>query len=147
MSNHTEPDGTAPIGVLICDDNAEIRTILTELIVLEPGLEVVGNACDGNEVIAKAKLLQPDVIILDLAMPKRSGLDALPQLALVAPSARTIVVSAYSAPSVVEEAMRRGAIRYVEKGNATVDELLRTILSTLDAPPIGTAHENGDRAG
>ena len=70
------------IGVLVCDDNAEIRSILTEIIVLEPGLRFLGHACDGNEAIVKARLLQPDIIILDLAMPNRSGLDALPELAV-----------------------------------------------------------------
>jgi signal transduction histidine kinase len=112
------------IAVLVCDDNAEIRSILTEIIVLEPGLRFVGHACDGNDAIAKAALLQPDLIILDLAMPNRSGLDALPELASVAPHAKTIVLSAYSAASMVEEAMKRGAVSYVEKGNQMVDELL-----------------------
>jgi signal transduction histidine kinase len=112
------------IGVLVCDDNAEIRSILTEIIVLEPGLRFVGHACDGTDVVAKATLLQPDLIILDLAMPNRSGLDALPELAIAAPHAKTIVLSAYSAASMVDEAIRRGAVSYVEKGNQMVDELL-----------------------
>ena len=121
------------IGVMVCDDNAEIRSILTEIIVLEPGLRFLGHACDGNEAIAKARLLQPDIIILDLAMPNRSGLDALPELAVAAPQAKTIVLSAYAAPSMVEEAMRRGAVSYVEKGNQMVDELLSAMLTTSDS--------------
>lgn len=120
------------IGVLVCDDNAEIRSILTEIIVLEPGLRFVGHACDGNEAIAKATLLQPDLIILDLAMPNRSGLDALPELGIVAPHAKTIVLSAYSAASMVEEAMRRGAVSYVEKGNQMVDEILSAMHAAFD---------------
>lgn len=123
------------IGVLVCDDNAEIRSILTEIIVLEPGLRFVGHACDGDEAIAKARLLQPDVIILDLAMPNRSGLDALPELALAAPRAKTIVLSAYSAASMVEEALRRGAVSYVQKGNQMVDELLAAMHGAFDTTP------------
>ena len=120
------------IGVLVCDDNAEIRSILTEIIVLEPGLRFAGHACDGNDAVAKAALLQPDLIILDLAMPNRSGLDALPELARVAPHAKTIVLSAYSAASMVEEAMKRGAVSYVEKGNQMVDELLSAMHAAFD---------------
>ncbi len=123
------------IGVLVCDDNAEIRSILTEIIVLEPGLRFVGHACDGDDAIEKARLLQPDLIILDLAMPNRSGLDALPELARVAPHAKTIVLSAYSAPSMVEEAVKRGAVSYVEKGNQMVDELLAAMHAAFDSGP------------
>ena len=146
MSNHISPDAAGSIAVLICDDNIQIRAILTELIVLKPGLRVAGHASDGNEVIEQATLLQPDVIILDLAMPNKSGLDALPELAVVAPGAKTIVVSAYAAPSIVEEAMRRGAVRYIEKGNSTVDELLAAILATSAASPLGSRKQSGDRA-
>jgi DNA-binding NarL/FixJ family response regulator len=123
------------IGVLVCDDNDEIRSILTEIIVLEPGLRIVGHASDGEEVVAIARLLQPDVIILDLAMPNKSGLDALPELALAAPQAKTIVLSAYAAPSVVKEAMRRGAVKYVEKGNLMVDELVVAIHHAFENHP------------
>jgi two-component system, NarL family, invasion response regulator UvrY len=127
-------DTAAQIGILICDDNVEIRSIMTEMIVLEPGLQVVGHAVDGNEAVTQAKLLQPDVIVLDLAMPNRNGLDALPELALAAPSARTIVVSAFAAPSMIEEALRRGAVGYIEKGNLMMDELLSAIAAAFDTP-------------
>jgi two-component system, chemotaxis family, chemotaxis protein CheY len=138
-------DGVALIGVLICDDNAEIRTIMTEIIVLEPGLRVVGHATDGNEVVEQAKLLQPDVILLDLAMPKKNGLDALPELALAAPNAKTIVVSAFAAPSIVARALRSGAVGYVEKGNLMVDELLAAIRTAFGTSPAGP--RNRDQPG
>ena len=84
---------------------------------------------DGDEVIAKARELQPDVITLDLSMRGRGGLDALPELVQAAPAAKTIVVSAYSAPTVANEAMRRGAVGYIEKGTTMVAELLLLIAS------------------
>jgi two-component system, NarL family, response regulator NreC len=124
VTPEANPEACPEVGVLVCDDNDEIRGILTEIIVLEPGFRVVGHACDGEEVIAIARLLQPDVIILDLAMPNKSGLDALPELALAAPHAKTIVLSAFAAPRVVNEAMRRGAVKYVEKGTLMVDDLV-----------------------
>jgi signal transduction histidine kinase len=133
MTDDSKLELDSEIGVLVCDDNAEIRSILTEIIVLEPGLRFAGHACDGNDAVAKATLLQPDLIILDLAMPNRSGLDALPELAVVAPHAKTIVLSAYSAASMVEEAMKRGAVSYVEKGNQMVDELLAAMHAAFEA--------------
>lgn len=134
----TEPTVDAPstITVLICDDNEEIRALLAQLIELEPGLRVVGYARDGEEVIAKARELQPDVITLDLSMQGRSGLEALPELALAAPTAKTIVVSAYAAPTIAREAMRRGAVGYVEKGTTMVEELLLMIGSAFSIAAI-----------
>ena len=139
MRHEANPEAAREIGILVCDDHAEIRSILAEIIVLEPGLRIVGQASDGREVVDQARLLQPDVIILDLAMPNRSGLDALPELALVAPQAKTIVLSAYAAPSVVEEAMRRGAVRYIEKGNAMVDELIQAMRHVFETPSASRA--------
>jgi len=124
---NTPADPSRPLTVLICDDNADIRERLTELIGREPGLRVIGWAGDGDEVIAKARELQPDVITLDLSMQGRNGLDALPDVVRAAPTAKTIVVSAYASPTVVKEAMRRGAAGYIAKGTTMVAELLLLI--------------------
>jgi len=146
VTRETRPNAGPEIGVLVCDDNAEIRSILTEIIVLEPGLRIVGHARDGDEVITKAKLLQPDVIILDLAMPNKSGLEALSELALAAPQAKTIVLSAYAAPSLVKEAMRRGAVKYIEKGNMMIDELVLAMRHAFETPSGIHAEQRGERA-
>jgi NarL family two-component system response regulator LiaR len=76
----------------------------------------MGVAADGNEVIAKAATLQPDVILLDLAMPRRTGLEALQELKQVAPAARIVVLSGFSAASVAEEVLELGAVLFLEKG-------------------------------
>ena len=81
-SNHSNS-----IGVLICDDAADMRELLTRIIERRDGLHVAGEAADGVEAIAVAERLQPAVIILDLAMPPTTGLDALPQIKGVAPAA------------------------------------------------------------
>ena len=73
-------DGVA--GVLICDDNEAVRMLLSVIVDSSPGMRVVGEAGDGNEAIAEATRLQPDVIMLDLAMPNRSGLVAEEVVAL-----------------------------------------------------------------
>jgi DNA-binding NarL/FixJ family response regulator len=108
-------DGAA-IGVLICDDSAAMRALLRIVVELRPNLRVVGEAGDGNDAIVEAKRLQPDVILLDLAMPRRTGVEALLELKQVAPAARTIVFSGFSTASVADEVIELGAVRYLSKG-------------------------------
>lgn len=112
--------------VLLCDDNQEIRDLLAALIEDEPQLRVVGHAADGDEAVAEALRLQPDVITLDLAMPQRSGLAALIDLRRAAPAARIIVFSGFASPELIAEATRLGADDYVEKGHS-VERLLGTL--------------------
>src|ERR1700730_6992151 len=108
--------GDGSIGVLICDDDEAIRQMLRAVIELRPSLRTAGEAADGNQVLAEAARLQPDVILLDLAMPQRTGLESLPELRRVAPAARIIVFSGFSMASVAEEAIGLGAVFYLSKG-------------------------------
>jgi two-component system, chemotaxis family, chemotaxis protein CheY len=126
-------DGGTPARVLICDDNEAIRKLLSTVVDNEPGLQVVGEAADGNEAIVEAIGLKPDVILLDLAMPKRNGLEALPELRRVAPDARIVVLSGFTSANVAEEVLALGAARYVEKG-ADPDAIVAAIAQAL-APP------------
>lgn len=105
-----------PAGVLICDDNDGIRRLLSTIVASDPRLRVVGEAADGNEAIVEAIALQPDVILLDLAMPERSGIEALPELRRVAPDARIVVLSGLTRANVAQEVLALGATSYVEKG-------------------------------
>lgn len=111
-----EPADDDAIGVLICDDVDAMRILLGVVIGLRPGLRVVGEARDGNEAIAEAKRLQPDVILLDLSMPRRTGLDALPELREVAPAAQVIVLSGFVASLIEDDVLKLGAARFIEKG-------------------------------
>jgi DNA-binding NarL/FixJ family response regulator len=104
------------IGVLICDDLDAMRKLLRIVIELRPGLRVLGEACDGNEAIAEAKRLQPDVILLDLSMPVCTGFDALPEIKQVAPEAEIIVLSGFVGPTTATTVLARGAARCIEKG-------------------------------
>ena len=109
------------IGVLICDDVESMRFLLRLTIELhegERGLRVIGEARDGNEAIAEAERLQPDVIVLDLSMPHRTGLDALPEIKHVAPDAKIIVLSAFASSTIAADVLAHGADRYMEKGAA-----------------------------
>jgi DNA-binding NarL/FixJ family response regulator len=114
------------IGVLICDDVDAIRELLRVVVELRPGLRVVGEARDGNEAVAEAKRLQPDVILLDLSMPVRTGLDALPEIRVVAPEAKVIVLSGFLASTTAPKVLEIGASLFIEKG-ANPEEIVAAI--------------------
>ena len=121
--------------MLICDDNEAMRSLLGAIVGTSLGLRVVGEAADGNDAVVQARRLQPKVILLDLAMPIRSGLEALPELRQVAPDARIIVFSGFARSIVAKEVIALGAAGYLEKG-ADPD----TIVSTIE---LALANTNG----
>ena len=137
MTNGAAAGGDTPAGVLICDDNDAIRRLLTTIVAGDPGLRVVGEAADGNEAIVEALALHPDVILLDLAMPRRSGLEALPELRRVAPEARIVVLSGFTSANVAEEVVALGAASYVEKG-ADPAAIVAAITQALAPPSLTT---------
>jgi DNA-binding NarL/FixJ family response regulator len=114
MVESSSADGST--GVLICDDVDSMRVLLKVIVELRRGLRVVGEARDGNEAVVEAKRLQPDVILLDLSMPHRTGLDALPEIKEVAPRAKVIVLSGFAASTMAADVLALGAERYIEKG-------------------------------
>jgi DNA-binding NarL/FixJ family response regulator len=130
LSNGALSNGDAGAGVLICDDNEAMRSLLGAVVGTSLRLRVVGEAVDGNDAVLQATRLQPKVILLDLAMPVRSGLDALPELRTVAPDARIIVFSGFAGSLVADEVIALGASGYLEKGVdpdtivATIEEVL-----------------------
>ena len=125
------------MGVLICDDNDAMRILLGVVVETSPNLRVVGEAADGDEAVAGARRHQPDVILLDLAMPSRSGLEALPELRTVAPDAKIIVLSGFAAATVAEQVLALGAACYLEKGthpDAIVAAIEHAVSEARDAP-------------
>jgi CheY-like chemotaxis protein len=108
-------DAPAKIRVLVVDDTDDIRLLVRIGLGLEPDLEVCGEAVDGADAIEQADRLQPDVVLLDLGLPKMSGLEALPILLQRAPDARIVVFSADLGAGAV--ALESGAHRFVPKGS------------------------------
>jgi DNA-binding NarL/FixJ family response regulator len=123
-------NGAAAAGVLICDDNEAVRALVRIIVDQALGLTVVGEAADGDEAIVEATRLQPDVIILDLAMPRLSGLEAIPVLRRIAPGAKIIVFSGFANASVGAQVLALGAVSYLEKG-ANPDLIVATIEQAL----------------
>lgn len=108
--------GRATVRILICDDYAPMRTLLRLILEARPDFTVVGEASGGDEAIAEATRLQPDVVLLDLAMPRKTGLAALQEMARVAPAAKVVIFSGFSSASVGAELIALGAVSYLQKG-------------------------------
>ena len=103
------------ISVLIVDDHELLRAGLRSRLEREPGITVVGEADTAERAVLMARRLQPDLILLDLLLPRKSGYDVIPELADVAPQARILVVSSQAAPSSVRRALSAGAAGYLPK--------------------------------
>jgi DNA-binding NarL/FixJ family response regulator len=103
------------IRVLIVDDHELLRAGLRSRLEREHGIVVVGEADTAERAVLMARKVQPDLILLDLLMPRKSGVDVIPELAQVAPQARVLVVSSQAAPSSVRQALSAGAVGYLPK--------------------------------
>ncbi len=114
------------IQVLIVDDHAVVREGLRALIGYEPGMTVVGEAEDGIEAMFKAREYRPDVILLDLVMPRQDGLETINQLQAELPTSRILVLTSYTEDDKVFTAIKSGALGYLLKDSAP-DDLLKAI--------------------
>jgi DNA-binding NarL/FixJ family response regulator len=112
--------------VLICDDHALVRSGLRRLLELEPDLMVVDEAADGEDAIERAGRLRPDVLLLDIVLPGRSGIEILPELLLISPQTRVLVLSMQDDPAYVRQAFAAGASGYLLK-EAADGELVQAI--------------------
>jgi len=109
------------IRVVLADDHALVRAGIRALLNAMPGVEVVGEAGSGEEALALAARLQPQVVVMDIAMKGMNGLEATARLRELLPSARVIVLSMYSSEEYVLQALRSGAAGYLVKDAATAE--------------------------
>jgi two-component system response regulator NreC len=112
--------------ILVVDDHAVVRAGLKLLLGNEEGFEVVGEAGTADEAILRARLLEPDVVLMDVVMPGRSGIDAARELRELLPETRIVILSMQDDPSYVREALQAGASGYVLKEGADT-ELVRAV--------------------
>jgi DNA-binding NarL/FixJ family response regulator len=105
-----------PIRVLICDDDASLRFLVREMLSLSPSVQVVAEAADGIEALEQLRLHRPDVVLLDLNMPRQDGMETLPLLRGEFPTTRVVVLSGLDDALVGAKAVELGADRYVQKG-------------------------------
>ncbi|MBN1584719.1 MAG: response regulator transcription factor [Anaerolineae bacterium] len=114
------------IRVLIADDHAVVREGLRWLISTEPGIDLVGEAADGIETVEKACALQPDVILMDLLMPRKDGVAAIGEIVQLVPSARILVLTSFAEDEKVFSAVKAGALGYLIKDSSPA-ELMQAI--------------------
>ncbi len=112
--------------LLIADDHPVFRYGIRALLNAEPGLDVVGEATSGDDAIAKAEALQPDVILMDIQMPGVNGVEATRRILHTSPHMRILIVTMFEDSASVFTAMRAGARGYVLK-DAEKDDILRAI--------------------
>jgi DNA-binding NarL/FixJ family response regulator len=126
------------IRVLLCDDTPEVLVLLRVELGLHEDLEVVGTASDGAQAIAQAGALQPEVVVLDLAMPVMDGLEAIPHLRRVSPETKIVVLSAFQGLQMARQALELGAERYIEKGADpwTIVDAIRDVASRATTRPV-----------
>jgi two-component system chemotaxis response regulator CheY len=100
--------------ILIVDDAAFMRMMLSNILVKQ-GFTIAGEACDGNDAIAKYNELKPDIVTLDITMPNMDGLQAIKEIKKIDPNAKVIMCSAMGQQAMVIEAIQSGAIDFIVK--------------------------------
>jgi DNA-binding NarL/FixJ family response regulator len=124
----TERAGPQRIRALIVDDQPLVRRGLALMLSLEPDIEVLGEASDGIEAVEMARRLRPDVVLMDLNMPRKGGVAATREITAALPQTRVLVLTTMEADQNVFDALRAGALAYLLK-DATEAEVLEGIRS------------------
>ncbi len=114
------------IRVLVTDDHAIVREGLRALITVKPDMELAGEAADGEEAVLKARALQPDVILMDLVMPRKNGIEAIEEIKRENPDARILVLTSFAEDAQVLSAIKAGALGYLLK-DSSPQELIEAI--------------------
>lgn len=116
------------VRVLVADDHAVVRDGICWLLRSHPAIELIGEAVDGREVVRKSKQLKPDVILLDISMPRLNGLEAVALLGVAVPAAKVVILSMYDKEAYVHKALAAGARGYILKtdsGREVVEAIFR----------------------
>jgi DNA-binding NarL/FixJ family response regulator len=121
MAKTVTPEKTKPLSVLVVDDHAVVRTGLKLLLNGEDQIEVVGEAGNGDEALLRARLLDPDIVLLDVVMPGKNGIEVARELHESLPHVKVLMLSMQDDPTYVREAFGAGAAGYVLKEAADTE--------------------------
>ncbi len=114
------------IRILVVEDQNVVREGIVAILSFQPDIEVVGEAQDGIQAVELAQKTRPDVIFLDMVMPRQDGLTTIPQLRTVIPNARILVLTSFAESNRVYQAIKAGALGYMLK-DTTRTQLLQSI--------------------
>ena len=123
------------IRLLVADDHPVVRDGIVGMVSSDPGIEVVGEASDGAEAVGLARALDPDVVLIDLRMPRTDGVAAIRELARLGVTARVVVLTTYDSDADVLPAIEAGATGYLLK-DAPRDELVRAIRAAAEGDAV-----------
>ncbi|MFJ3309238.1 response regulator [Streptomyces sp. NPDC086549] len=126
----TEEAGQKPARVVVADDQTVVREGIVMLLGLLPGIEVVGAAGDGDEAVKLVAELAPDVVLMDLRMPRCNGVEATRRIRAEHPGTQVVVLTTYADDESLFPALRAGARGYLTK-DAGGDEIVRAVQSVL----------------
>jgi two-component system response regulator NreC len=126
MTNHDWAREKRPVTLVLADDHAVVRSGLRLLLEAEPGHEVLAEAATAEDALRIVRAHRPSVLVLDLNMPGRSGLEAIPEIRDAAPDTAIVVLTMQEDPAFAREALRAGALGYVLK-EAADEELLHAV--------------------
>jgi two-component system NarL family response regulator len=127
--------GTEPIRVLVVDDQELFRRGITMVLEAEPGIEVVGEAGDGFEGAALAEATAPDVVLLDVRMPRRSGIEACLDIKQTVPSAKILMLTVSDEEADLYEAVKSGASGYLLK-DSSIEEVAQAVRVVADGQSL-----------
>jgi DNA-binding NarL/FixJ family response regulator len=113
--------GTRTVRVLLADDESLFIEALAAMLEVEDGVEVVGRAHDGLEALRLASSVEPDIVLMDLRMPRLNGIEATRRLRTEFPSVKVLIVTGSDAPADIESARQAGAAGYVKKERVGTD--------------------------
>jgi PAS domain S-box-containing protein len=114
--------------VLIVDDFEVVRRGVRSLLVARADVDICGEAADGREAVEKAKELRPDIIVMDISMPRLNGLEATQEIAQILPQTKVVILSQHDMPEMMNHAFSMGAHAYVVK-SAMADQLVGAVLT------------------
>ncbi|RME56093.1 MAG: DNA-binding response regulator, partial [Caldilineae bacterium] len=120
-----------PIRIFLADDHAVLRAGLKALLSSQPDMDVIGEAEDGETCVRRVVLQQPDVVLLDINMPRCNGLEALTQLRQQVPDTRVLILTMHDDPEYLRQVLASGGSGFVLK-QAPSDELLAAIRAVYD---------------
>jgi len=121
---------TESVRILVVDDFEPFRNFTSAALSKQPGFQIVGEAIDGLEAVQKAQELKPDLVVLDIGLPKMNGIEAARQIRTVSPDSKILFLTGNDYPQIASEAFDAGADAYVIKLDAA-DELMAAVEAVL----------------